>query len=97
MKEIEEYYSSKFQKSYDKQYKFIISEFNRTLLNFEAFTCIIVLYDCVMVPFKVSFGDKYFNQQMKQIFNSIDFTIKVFFAIDVILQFRKAYSHPHTG
>jgi hypothetical protein len=97
MKEIETFYTKSFYNSYDKQQRWIISEFNRTLLKFEAFTCFIVLYDCVMVPFKASFGDKYFDDNTKLVLQSIDYTIKFFFVIDVIIQFRKAYSHPDTG
>jgi len=42
-------------------HKWIVGEFNRTLLRFEAFTCFIVLYDCIMCPFELSFGSKYFE------------------------------------
>lgn len=50
-----------------------------------------------MVPFKNTFGQDIFTDQVKNILSIFDFTTKFFFAIDVLLGFRKAYVVEKTG
>ena len=67
-------------------------------LKFEFLTCILVFYDCFMVPFKYTFGAKnFFDERTALILDIIDYTIKFVFGIDVILGFRKAYLKEKSG
>ena len=81
----------------DKKYRFIISPFSRKLMLFNFLTCNLVVYDCIMVPFKNTFGSKIFDDNTKRILDIVDSTIKFIFAIDVILCFRKAYLNEKNG
>lgn len=81
----------------DSKYRFIISPFSRNLLIFNFLTCNLVVYDCIMVPFKNTFGSNIFDDDTKRVLDIIDSSIKFVFAIDVILGFRKAYVNEKTG
>ena len=81
----------------DSKYRFIISPFSRNLLLFNFLTCNLVVYDCIMVPFKNTFGSSIFDDDTKRVLDIIDNSIKFIFAIDVILGFRKAYVNEKTG
>ena len=63
------------------------------MLKFDFFTCVLVLYDVFMVPFKNSFGAHAFEKSTDAFLDSVDLSIKFVFAIDVILGFRKSYLH----
>ena len=60
---------------------------------FDLLTCVLVLYDCFMVPFKNSFGSQIFDEQTNLIINIVEVLIKAVFAADVVICFRKAYVH----
>ena len=50
-----------------------------------------------MVPFNNSFGTAYFDDSTKFNIALIDILIKLIFAVDLMLQFRKAFPNPLTG
>ena len=75
----------------------IISYYSMNSLRFEFLTCILVFYDCFMVPFKYTFGGNFFDERTALILDVIDYSIKFVFAIDVILGFRKAYLKEKSG
>lgn len=59
------HYSNDESKYYENQDKingiWIISPYDRNLLKFDFITCVMVLYDCFMVPFNNSFGSHTFE------------------------------------
>ena len=50
-----------------------------------------------MVPFKNTFGSNIFSTRTNDILIYTDIVIKLIFAIDVFLGFRKAYINDKTG
>ena len=67
------------------------------MLKFDLLTCLIVFYDCFMIPFKNTFGSQAFGENVALILNTIDYTIKFIFAIDIVFCFRKSYIHERSG
>jgi hypothetical protein len=60
--------------------------------------CVMVIYDCVMTPFYLAFGNKdVFTPKVKIFLDIISIVINFFFAIDIIIGFRKAYLNKYTG
>ena len=95
------YHSDVNDKEEDKkiekdEYRFIIDISNKYLHKWNFFTCILVLYDCYMVPYKNSFGSKIFSSNIEMFLMIVDNTIKFAFGIDVIIGFRKAYFNDAT-
>ena len=65
---------------------------------FEFTTCVMVIYDCVMIPFYLAFGNQInFNPKLKITLDIISYVINFFFAVDIVLGFRKAYFNEKTG
>ena len=59
---------------------------------FEFTTCVMVIYDCIMTPFYLAFGnDGNFSPKVKITLDTISFVVSFCFAIDVLIGFRKAY------
>ena len=69
----------------------IISYYSRERLAFEFATCILVIFDCGMVPFRLAFGKKIFNETTEKALTIIDVFIKMIFGVDLLIGFRKAY------
>lgn len=67
------------------------------MLKFELFSCLIVLYDCVMLPYVHSFGLDEFSDNQLMVLNYIDWAIQLIFLIDLLLSFFKAFTHHSTG
>ena len=67
------------------------------MLKFDLLTCLIVFYDCLMVPFKNTFGSEAFGEKTALILNIIDYSIKLIFAIDIVFCFRRSYLHERSG
>ena len=77
--------------------QWIISYYDRNRLKFDLVTCILVLYDCFMVPFKNSFGLHVFDQKVEFCLNILDICIKLIFGIDLLLGFFKSFLNSKTG
>ena len=82
---------------FEKKKDCIISQFNKTNLQFETLTCILVLYDCLMIPFNSSFGSKFWSEETEGFFFILDQVFRLVFFIDVALGFFRAYPNPLTG
>lgn len=98
----------KVKDHHELEHRWIISYYSPLIRKWDFITCILVLYDCFMVPFKNTFGQKnfthpsidasnIFSKQTNSILLYVDFCIKLVFAADVILGFRKAYINDKTG
>jgi hypothetical protein len=64
---------------------------------FELLTCIMVVYDCVIVPFRVCFGDQVLWPKLEKVLLILNLFTKSIYAIDVVLGFRKAYLNEKIG
>ena len=71
--------------------EWILHPNNKYLIRFDFVTCVLVFYDCFMVPFKNTFGSEFFSETSVMIIFFIDTLISLIFSIDLILSFRKAY------
>ena len=70
---------------------FIISPFSSYLNIFDFFTCNLIIYECIMLPFMYTFGQEIFSPRAKSFAMAGEYIIKFFFTIDVVLGFRKAF------
>ena len=76
----------------------IIGHSSLNRLRFEFVTCILVIYDCVMLPFNLAFDlEKVLSVQAMRIHNIIDLTLRTVYIVDFLLGFRKAYLDDRTG
>lgn len=64
---------------------------NKYLIRFNFLTCMVVFYDCFMIPFKNTFGSEFFSEYSVRLIFAADTVISLLFTIDLILGFRKAY------
>ena len=64
---------------------------NKYLIRFDFLTCLLVFYDCFMVPFKNTYGDHFFSEFSVTVIYFVDTLISLIFGFDVLLGFRKAY------
>ena len=76
---------------------FIISKENVHALRFDFLTCVLVLFDCFLVPMKSSFGLDFMGQKTKENFQILEYLITAIFFLDLILGFVKAYNDEKTG
>ena len=56
-----------------------------------------VIYDCVMIPFYLAFGNADFNPNLKITLDVISYVINFVYALDIVIGFRKAYFNEKTG
>lgn len=61
---------------------------------FDMLTCFFVLYDCFMVPYKISIG---LSKEIQDKLHYLEPLITLIFIIDVIVCFRKAFISDKTG
>lgn len=65
---------------------------------FEFTTCVMVIYDCVMTPFYLAFGnDDTFSPNVKITLDIISTVINLVYMIDIVIGFRKAYINKKDG
>ena len=69
----------------------IISYYSRRRLVFEFVTCILVIFDCGMVPFRLAFGKSIFDETTEKALTIVDVMIKMIFGVDLLIGFRKAF------
>lgn len=79
------------------EHRWIVSYYSPLIRKWDFITCILVLYDCFMVPFKNTFGSNIFSEKTNDTMLYVDLCIKLVFAADVVLGFRKAYLNERTG
>ena len=60
-------------------------------MGFEFVTCILVIFDCGMVPFRLAFGKNVFEKNTEKALTFVDIFIKMIFGVDLLIGFRKAY------
>jgi len=72
------------------EHPFIISYYSVNRLRFDFLTCMLVVFDCFLVPIKNSFGLDYLDLQIQQRIHIFEYLITTIFFIDIILGFRKA-------
>jgi hypothetical protein len=72
---------------------YIISYYSKTRLKFEFVTCILILYDCVVLPVHLAFEGRLFHRAI----DAIDYLIKLVFIMDLLMGFRKAFISEDTG
>ena len=76
---------------------FIISCHNVNLYRFDFLTCVLVLFDCIIVPMKNSFGLDFLSQDSKDRLHFLENVITAIFMLDVILGFCCTYIDERTG
>ena len=100
-KALQEEFSSSFHKDLpgvDKKNDCIISFNSVNRIRFEFLTCLLVLYDCIMLPFDIAFDSKKaLHPNMEIIHSVIDEVLKLVYLIDFCLCFRKAYLDERIG
>ena len=65
---------------------------------FEFITCVMVIYDCVMTPLNLAFGNEnIFNPTVKISLDIVTYIINFVYAIDIVIGFRKAYLNNKDG
>ena len=65
---------------------------------FEFTTCVMVIYDCVMIPFNIAYAQELnYNPTVKFTLDCIQLIINIFFITDIVIGFRKAYLNKQTG
>ena len=77
--------------------QFIISPFSRNLNIFDLFTCNLVIYQCIMLPFLYTYGQQFFSPRAMTLAMAAQYLINFIFVIDVFLGFRKAFIVSKTG
>ena len=88
----EDEYSYSYQELIGKsQHYCVLSYYDVNRRRFEFLTCILVIYDSVIVPFYLSFGPNTLSQSTQDILKIVDISIKFIFFLDLIIAFRKAY------
>ena len=81
-----------------KKWDYIISFSSVSRTRFEFITCLLVLYDCIMLPFDIAFDIyKTLPPNMVVLHEIINTTLKIFYFIDFCICFRKAYLDERTG
>lgn len=96
-------FNSEFELRLDTEYdpknqtRFILSYYSANGRRFDFFTCILVLYDCLLVPFANSFGIDVFGEKFIQINKIIEIVISIVYFFDLLLGFRRAYLCKKTG
>ena len=60
-------------------------------LRFDFLTCILVLFDCIMIPMKISFGLDFVGKKNKNVIEYLDYAIRCVFILDLILGFFRSY------
>ena len=76
---------------------YVMSYHSVNRLRFDFFTCILVLFDCIFIPFKVSFGLQFMGQKAKSQIEIVEYFIDSIFFLDLILGFCRAYINEKTG
>lgn len=68
---------------------FIISYYSTNIRRFDFITCILVLYDCFMIPFKNSFGLDFISDPAKERVQYFELFITAVFVLDLLIGFRR--------
>ena len=81
----------------DKSNWFYIHSNSINILRFDFLTCILVLFDCFFIPFKITFDLDEFGDEAHQVMSYLSISITAIFIIDLILSFFRAYIDDETG
>ena len=82
-----------------KKHRWIISYYNRTQIKFDFLTCCLVLFDCIITPVKNAYEEHLLQGDNPYIYSIrvVDYLVKMIFALDILLSFRRAYLNERSG
>eukprot|EP00347_Sterkiella_histriomuscorum_P006771 403351490 len=58
---------------------------------------LLALYNCIMIPIEISYGDDFFNEKDKRQIGLFEYSIDALFGFDILMSFRTSYLNVTSG